>query len=176
MANHPGTCRAAIVAAALTVAASASAQEPGGSTTQHHHAAEGAGATLFEAREASGTAWLPAASPMYGVHREFKGWSLMLHGNAFAQYLYESGGDHRRGQQAGSINWLMAMGRRPLGLGRVTLRMMTSLEPWTLSGCGYPNLLATGEMCDGDTIHDRQHPHDLFMEVASEYDRPLAGS
>ena len=33
---------------------------------------------------------------------------------------------------------------------------MMSLEPWTISGCGYPNLLATSGFCDGDTIHDRQ--------------------
>jgi hypothetical protein len=50
---------------------------------------------------------------------------------------------------------------------------MFSLEPWTIPGCGYPDLLATGETCDGDTIHDLQHPHDLFMEVAAEYDRPV---
>jgi hypothetical protein len=31
-------------------------------------------------------------------------------------------------------------------------------------------------MCEGDTIHDRQHPHDLVMELAADYDRPLRGS
>jgi hypothetical protein len=55
----------------------------------------------------------------------------------------------------------------------VTLRGMVSLEPWTIGGCGYPDLLATGELCRGGTIHDRQHPHDLVMELAAEYDRPL---
>ena len=70
----------------------------------------------------------------------------------------------------------MAMARRELGAARVGLRAMMSLEPWTIPGCGYPNLLATGEFCDGDTIHDRQHPHDLFMELAAEYDRPLFGT
>jgi hypothetical protein len=50
---------------------------------------------------------------------------------------------------------------------------MFSLEPWTIRGCGYPVLLATGESCNGDTIHDRQHPHDLFMELALEYERPV---
>lgn len=53
---------------------------------------------------------------------------------------------------------------------------MLSVEPWTIGGCGYPDLLATGESCDGDTIHDRQHPHDLFMELALEYERPIRGS
>jgi hypothetical protein len=51
---------------------------------------------------------------------------------------------------------------------------MVSLEPWTIRGCGYPDLLASGELCDGESIHDRQHPHDLMMELAATYDRPLA--
>jgi len=53
---------------------------------------------------------------------------------------------------------------------------MASLEPLTIPGCGYPDLLATGETCDGDSIHDRQHPHDLVMELALEYDRPLTST
>ena len=31
-------------------------------------------------------------------------------------------------------------------------------------------------MCRGDTIHDRQHSHDLFMELGGEYDRPVRAS
>jgi hypothetical protein len=53
---------------------------------------------------------------------------------------------------------------------------MVSLEPWTIGGCGYPDLLASGELCQGETIHDRQHPHDLFMELTATYDRPLIGN
>ncbi len=68
------------------------------------------------------------------------------------------------------------MARRRAGSGRVGLRAMFSLEPWTISGCGYPDLLATGEVCNGEPIHDRQHPHDLFMELAAEYSRPLRGA
>ena len=127
-------------------------------------------------REASGTAWLPDVTPMYAFHRQALGWDLMVHGNAFVQFLYESGEEHRRSRQAGSINWVMGMARRPIGAGRLGLRTMVSLEPWTIPGCGYPDLLATGEICRGDTIHDRQHPHDLFVEVAVEYDRPLTQS
>ena len=67
----------------------------------------------------------------------------------------------------------MGMARRSAGGGQVTFRAMVSFEPWTIGGCGYPNLLATGEVCEGETIHDRQHPHDLFMELAAQYKRPL---
>jgi hypothetical protein len=128
----------------------------------------------FSPRDASGTAWLPDATPMYAIHGQAGAWEAMVHGNVFLQYLYEGGEVHRRGQQAGSINWVMGMTRRSAGVGRVGLRAMLSLEPLTIGGCGYPVLLATGETCDGDGIHDRQHPHDLFMEIAAEYDRPLS--
>ena len=149
-------------------------------TPHQHQMADMNAMALFPAREASGTAWLPDDTPMYGAERTWGGWEVMLHGAAFAQFLYEPGYIHRTGgystHQFGSVNWGMAMARRPLGAGRLGLRMMLSLEPWTLPGCGSINLLATGEICEGDTIHDRQHPHDLFMELAADYDRPLRGS
>ena len=128
----------------------------------------------FPARDGSGTSWLPDDSPMYGIHQTAGSWQVMWHGNAFAQFLHESG--DRGNAQTGSINWAMAMARRPFGSGRLGLRGMFSLEPLTIPGCGYPVLLATGEVCEGEPIHDRQHPHDLFMELAAEYDRPLSGS
>ena len=130
--------------------------------------------TMFPAREASGTAWLPDATPMYGLHRSAGSWQLMGHGNLFAQFLYDSG--DRGHDQFGSINWIMGMAHRNLAGGRLGLRGMFSLEPWTVRGCGYPDLLATGERCDDDPITDRQHQHDLFMEFAAQYDRALTGS
>ena len=130
-------------------------------------------AGAFSPRDASGTAWLPDETPMYGIHATAGAWQVMWHGNAFAQYLQETG--ERGSRQAGSINWIMGMARRDLGRGRLGLRGMFSLEPLTIAGCGYPDLLASGETCDGAPIHDRQHPHDFFMELAAEYDRPLAG-
>ena len=136
---------------------------------QHEHAAH----ELFSPREASGTAWAPDTTPMYGFEALAGGWTVMLHGNVFAQFLNESG--DRGSQQGGSVNWAMAMARRRAGGGRIGLRGMFSLEPWTIRGCGYPDLLASGEQCGGEPIHDRQHPHDLFMELAAEYARPLRG-
>lgn len=142
---------------------------------QHEQHAGHGSPSLFATREASGTAWLPDDTPMDAWHRAAGRWELMVHGVAFAQFLYEGGEDHRRSHQGGSINWLMGMARRPAGSGTFGLRAMLSAEPWTIPGCGYPDLLATGETCRGDTIHDRQHPHDLFMELAADYSRPLPG-
>src|SRR6185437_10171275 len=40
---------------------------------------------------------------------------------------------------------------------------------------GYPLLLQTGETADGATpLVDRQHPHDLLMELAASYSHPLS--
>jgi hypothetical protein len=47
---------------------------------------------------------------------------------------------------------------------------MMSLEPATIGKEGYPLLLQTGETADGvHPLIDRQHPHDLFMELALSY-------
>jgi hypothetical protein len=126
------------------------------------------------AREGSGTSWRPDSSPMYMVHRQNGPWMLTAHENAFLLYLHES--NERGAHQTGSINWLMGMAERSAGRGHLTFRGMVSFEPWTIRGCGYPDLLASGELCDGEKIHDRQHPHDLLMEISAEYDAPLAGT
>jgi hypothetical protein len=70
----------------------------------------------------------------------------------------------------------MLMARRRAGVGRLGVSVMLSLEPWTVPGCGTLDYFQTGEMCGGDTIHDRQHPHDFLMELAAEYDRPLGSA
>lgn len=125
-------------------------------------------------REGSGTAWLPDTTPMYAIHTQRGPWQLMAHDNVFVQYLRESG--DRGDEQFGSINWIMGMARRNAGSGRVTFRGMFSAEPWSIRGCGYPDLLASGEHCRGERIHDRQHPHDFMMEMSAEYDAPLNGA
>jgi hypothetical protein len=122
-------------------------------------------------REGSGTSWLPDSTPMYAYHRDARDWQLMLHGNVFIQYVRDGG--VRGDGQVGSTNWVMGMARRKLGSGDLALRTMLSAEPLTVGECGYPDLLATGESCDGKRLHDRQHPHDLFMELAGSYEREL---
>ena len=145
------------------------------------HRADSAGSVeLFPHRETSGTAWVPDTTPMFGVGRDWHGWTLMLHGRVFGQVLIESSEKHRTGGASGfqlsSVNWGMLMARRPVAGGRLGFRTMLSAEPWTVSDCGFLNLLATGEICEGDTIHDRQHPHDLTMELAVDFDRELSRS
>ena len=157
----------------LAAAVPAAAQAPADAGQHQHegHTVAQADQQVPMTRDGSGTSWLPDETPMYAVHSTARGWTLMGHGNAFLQYLHDSGDRGR--SQTGSINWAMGMAQRPVGAGRLTLRGMVSLEPFTIGGCGYPDLLATGESCDGEAIHDRQHPHDLFMELAAQYERPI---
>ena len=141
---------------------------------QHMHMQADPDIATPPTREGSGTSWLPDETPMSAIHAQAGDWTLMAHGNAFLQYLHDTG--DRGSHQFGSINWFMGMADRTAGSGHLGLRGMISLEPWTVRGCGYPDLLASGEVCQGEAIHDRQHPHDLFMELAVTYDRPLAGT
>ena len=54
---------------------------------QHEHASDSPMAELFPVREASGTAWQPDESPMYGRDRMLGQWNLMLDGTAVAARL-----------------------------------------------------------------------------------------
>lgn len=125
-----------------------------------------------ETRMGSGTAWLPDDTPMNAAHHLLGRWTIMLHGQGFFQYDWQ--GESRGASQLGIVNWAMAAARRSLGGGQLQLRAMLSAEPWTIGRRGYPLLLQSGEAYQGAPLHDRQHPHDLFMELAALYDRPIA--
>ena len=119
-------------------------------------------------REASGTAWQPEAARHEGVHLMKGPWMVMLHG--FADGVYDNQGGHRGDTKVFSNNMGMAMAQRSLGPGSFGLRAMLSLEPATIGKEGYPLFLQTGETANGVTqLIDRQHPHDLFMELAGTY-------
>jgi len=71
----------------------------------------------------------------------------------------------------------MFVGTRSAGPGRFGFRTAFSAEPLTIGAKGYPLLLQTGETADGRTpLIDRQHPHDLFVELATTYSIPLGES
>jgi hypothetical protein len=111
---------------------------------------------------------------MHAAHVMLGRWTLMLHGQGFFQNDWQDVGGPRGSNQLSIVNWAMAEASRPLGEGQLRLRGMLSAEPWTVGGRGYPLLLQTGESYQGAPLHDRQHPHDLFMELAALYERPVA--
>lgn len=123
-------------------------------------------------RMGSGTSWLPDASGMRAWHFTAGRWMLMVHGDAFLQYDSQDG--PRGDDQIGSINWAMLMAMRPLAGGTLHLHGMASAEPLTIENGGYPLLLQSGESFQGAPLHDRQHPHDLFMELSALYERAVS--
>lgn len=123
-------------------------------------------------REASGTSWQPDSSSHEGIHEMLGAWSLMVHGYANLVYDHQSG--PRGNEKTFSESMLMVMGKRPLGPGTLGLRGMFSLDP-LMGKSGYPELFQTGETANGVTpLIDRQHPHDLAMELAATYSVPVS--
>jgi hypothetical protein len=125
-------------------------------------------------REASGTSWQPESSPHEGIMAMHGEWMTMTHG--FANLIYDHQGGPRGADKTFSSSMLMMMGQRSLGEGTLGLRGMVSADP-LMGKSGYPLLLQTGESADGRTpLVDRQHPHDLFMELAASYSMPISGN
>ncbi len=126
---------------------------------------------------ASGTSIEPSSTPVAMLMRDYRGWTLMLHGNAFISDIQQQAQNHRGGDKLFSTNWLMPMAMRQFGpdgrYGELTLRTMLSLEPATITGREFPELFQQGETAFGKPIIDGQHPHDFFMELAALYDLRL---
>lgn len=116
----------------------------------------------------SGTARLPGADAgMQGLHVMAGDWMLMAHGFVSTQYTDHAG--PRGDDKLYSTSMAMLMANRDTSFGGIQLRSMLSLEP-AMGARGYPNLFATGETANGMPLVDRQHPHDLFMELAARVD------
>ncbi len=125
-------------------------------------------------RDGSGTSWQPDATPMHAYHASAAGWQLMLHGVLFAGLDVQ--GTDRGDEKLFSPNWIMAMARRRALGADLALRAMLSFDAVTMGERGYPLLLQSGEAVDGEPLVDRQHPHDLFMELAASTMVPLGSS
>jgi hypothetical protein len=120
---------------------------------------------------ASGTSRLPAADGMMqGVMLSQGQWMVMAHGYLWGVYTDQGG--PRGGDEALIESMAMLTASHDLGGATLQLRSMFSLEPG-MGQRGYPNLFATGETAHGAPLVDRQHPHDLFMELAARVDVPL---
>jgi len=124
-------------------------------------------------REASGTSWQPDSSPMSGLHMDWGEWSAMAHAAVYGVYSHQGG--PRGGNMLFSPSMGMLMAQRNVGEnGTLALRGMLSLDA-LMGKRGYPLLFAAGETADGvNHLVDRQHPHDLFMELAVSYSHRLS--
>lgn len=116
----------------------------------------------------SGTSRLPSADEMVGLHVMTGSWMVMMHGYAWGAVTDQGG--PRGADMAFVQSMAMVQASRPLAPGLdLQLRSMLSLDP-LMGKRGYPNLFATGESADGVPLLDRQHPHDLFMELSARID------
>ena len=129
--------------------------------------------TMDMSGEGSGTSRLPPNERMsHGAMIGLGGDdTLMLHGFLWPVYTHQSGprGDGKLYVQSMGMATMTA----PFEGGKFTMRTMMSLEP-LMRHDGYPSLFATGEVAYGEPLVDRQHPHDLFMEVAGRLDIDVA--
>src|SRR4051812_49315075 len=124
-------------------------------------------------RDASGTSWQPDTSVHEGLHVMTPDWMFMAHARITGVYDWQNG--PRGGERAFVAGMIMGEARRTFADGdALSFRAMLSPDP-AMGPRGYPLLLASGESANGATpLIDRQHPHDLFMELSTTYSHPLS--
>ena len=123
-------------------------------------------------RESSGTSWQPESAPMEDLETMSGPWMTMVHGSLAGVYSHQGG--PRGDSQTFNESMVMFMARRSIGDDALGFRAMGSLEPLNGAG-GYPLLFQTGETANGrDPLVDRQHPHNLVMELAASYSKSLS--
>jgi hypothetical protein len=120
----------------------------------------------------SGTSWQPASTTMNMLDKIAGGWVLMFHYNLVTGINHQGG--PRGVTKFESANWFMPMAFHKLGKGTLGLRGMFSAEPFTFPPGGSPLIFQTGETYKGRPLIDRQHPHDLWMELSAQYSMALS--
>ena len=117
---------------------------------------------------ASGTDLEPDSTSPPMLMKMHGSWMYMLHGQASIAEQQQTG--PRGHDKLFADNWIMPMAMHSDAHGQLTLRVMLSLEPATISGRYFPELFQEGETAFGKPIVDGQHPHNLFMEIGALYD------
>jgi hypothetical protein len=162
-----------LLAAAALAAPPVAAQDQDPHAGHAMHEEQAPPAPSQPATEGSGTSLLPAGDRgIHAGHDASSGddWEFMAHGTLLAAYTDQGG--PRGDDMAYTGTMAMLRAARPVGGARLELRSMLSLDP--IHGRrGYPNLFAAGETAGGRPLVDRQHPHDLFMELAAKLSTPI---
>lgn len=102
------------------------------------------------------------------------GWQFMQDGILFANVNHQGG--PRGGNEFVASNWWMGMATRKTSRGQLTFTGMLSLDPATVGKDGYREIFQVGEALNGRPLIDRQHPHDLFMQLAAVWRMPVTPS
>lgn len=122
------------------------------------------------------------AQPPHGQHQHgeptssqpgsmLDGWHVMQDANVFV--VFNRQGGPRGETELNSPNWWMGMFSRQAGPGQLTISSMVSLDPLTVGKDGYSEIFQAGETYKGAPLIDRQHPHDLLMQLAALWRLPL---
>ena len=155
----------------LLVSATPAAADDAASPAMH-----GAFGAYAMNRDSSGTSWQPDLGPAMGQMTMSDDWMLMDRVSLLGVYDNQSG--PRGGEMVYPAGMVMGMAQHDLqdgilGGGTIGFRAMLSPDPF-MGRRGYPLLLESGETANGMTpLLDRQHPHDMMMELAATYSRPL---
>lgn len=139
---------------------------------QHEHHGPAGLLERSRGRTASGTTWWPESYRPAGFHTTAGSWELMLHGAAFLQYVRATG--TREAEQLGSTNWVMGMAGVSSARHALHVRLMATVEPFTIAHGGYPQPLQVAHEYEGAPAPDRQHPHELIAELSIAYERALS--
>ena len=99
-------------------------------------------------------------------------WTAMVHGYAFLTFNRQGGISGER--EFESQNHLMATAVRKVWGGKLSLLGTFTLEPATIPARGSSELFQRGETYHGVLLVDRQHPHDLFVQLAAAWERTLS--
>ena len=101
-------------------------------------------------------------------------WMTMFHGYAFLNFNRQDGPSG--GQEFESQNHLMLVSMRRLWGGKISLLGTFTLEGATIPLEGSRQLFQRGETYKGNLLVDRQHPHDLFVQIGAAWERSLSPS
>jgi hypothetical protein len=96
----------------------------------------------------------------------------MQDGIVFGMFNHQGG--PRGGDEFRVPNRWMGMFARDVGKSKLTFITMLSLDPATVGKQGYREIFQVGEAFEGRPLIDRQHPHDLFMQLAAVWRTPLS--
>ena len=109
----------------------------------------------------------PVQQQMAGMQMQPESWHLMQDGVVYG--LFNSQGGPRGGEEFVVPNWWMGMWMRQRRTQQLGLNAMLSIDPATVGKSGYREIFQVGEALEGKPLIDRQHPHDLFMQLAASW-------
>jgi hypothetical protein len=101
-------------------------------------------------------------------------WMTMVHAYAFLTVNRQGGPSGDR--EFESQNHLMLTAMRSLWGGKLSLLGTFTLEPATIPVRGSAELFQRGETYRNVLLIDRQHPHDLFVQIAAAWERSFSES